>query len=281
MRPTATRRGALMMSAGVIAGALLGVRPAAAWSADEADLIWSELATEFFGDRPIGTGGNLITLEAPGRAQDPGSVPVKLTMRLPPGDTRRIERISLLVDENPVPLAAVFHLGEKAAIDRIETRIRVNRYSRVHAVAELDDGSLHMAEGFVKASGGCSARPVERPEVAIEHLGNMDLAQLPGAAGGSARREAEIRVRHPNYTGMQMHYITLLYINARYVDELSLTQGDASIIKVVGGISLSEDPSVRVSYRAPSDAPELTVQMVDTDGARFSESWPVALTGGS
>ena len=39
----------------------------------------------------------------------------------------------------------------------ISTRVRVNNYTDVHAVAELSDGKLYMTKTYVKASGGCSA----------------------------------------------------------------------------------------------------------------------------
>ncbi len=39
----------------------------------------------------------------------------------------------------------------------ISTRVRVNSYTDVHAVAELSDGKLYMIKIYVKASGGCSA----------------------------------------------------------------------------------------------------------------------------
>ena len=39
----------------------------------------------------------------------------------------------------------------------LSTRIRVDAYTNLHAVAELDDGHLYGAQRFVKAAGGCSA----------------------------------------------------------------------------------------------------------------------------
>ena len=39
----------------------------------------------------------------------------------------------------------------------IETRVRVDQYTNVHAVAETADGKLFVSTVFVKAAGGCSA----------------------------------------------------------------------------------------------------------------------------
>ena len=65
--------------------------------------------------------------------------------------------ITLVIDQNPAPMAAKFQLGPDAKVSEISTRVRVNNYTDVHAVAELSDGKLYMVKTYVKASGGCSA----------------------------------------------------------------------------------------------------------------------------
>ncbi len=279
MLPLSFRRRAALVVA--FCAGLAAPVPAFAWSEREAAEIWSELSDLAFEGRPIVEDSGVVGLEAPTRAQDPGSVPVTVSTRLSPLDGRRIEKISLFVDENPAPLVAVFELGETANIAKISTNVRVNRYSLVHAVAELDDGSLHAASAFVKASGGCSARPVERPEVAAARLGELDFEQgaVAGAAG-SAMREDEIRVMHPNYTGMQLHYVTLNYIPARYVDTLTVTLGSDPLLKVTGGISLSENPAVRLSYRPAGEGDTFVAEMRDTSGTVTTARWPL-MAGGS
>ena len=97
----------------------------------------------------------------PKRAEDAALVPMSLSAKLPDGDPRRVVKLMLIIDENPVPLAAAFTLGEKAGDTRISTRVRVDSYTNARVVAELSDGSLHMATRFVKASGGCSAPMVK------------------------------------------------------------------------------------------------------------------------
>ena len=52
----------------------------------------------------------------------------------------------------------------------ISTRVRVNDYTNVHAVAELSDGQLYVVSTFVKASGGCSAPMAKNPEEATANL---------------------------------------------------------------------------------------------------------------
>ena len=117
---------------------------------------WTELKPGFFGETDIIESEEVISMEAPKRALDSAIVPIVIQAHT---DARKIKRVHLIVDKNPLPLAGVFNFSDKkrSAWQSFETRIRINEYTTVRAVAELDDGSLHMTSKFVKASGGCSA----------------------------------------------------------------------------------------------------------------------------
>ena len=147
----------VMIGLGALCGALL-TSPARA--ADER-LSWEQLRTDIFGARPIEDGAGVIALDIPIRPQDAGLVPVAITVLEAQAD-RRPTALTLIVDRNPVPLAAVFRLAPEAAISRIETRIRIDQYSDVRVIAETASGALYMMSLFVKATGGCSAPAVSK-----------------------------------------------------------------------------------------------------------------------
>jgi sulfur-oxidizing protein SoxY len=157
--------------------------------------------------------------------------------------------------------------------------VRVDSYTNVHAVAELSDGTLHVAETFVKASGGCSA-PAANTAGAKVNLGQMTFKQpgKPDHVRASRLREAEITIRHPNNSGLQMDQLTRFYTPAFFVRELRLWQGDELVLKMDAGISLSENPSIRFAYM-PNGAARLRAEAVDTDGNRFTGEWPVEASG--
>jgi sulfur-oxidizing protein SoxY len=116
--------------------------------------------------------------------------------------------ITLVIDQNPVPMAARFELGPEANVAEIATRVRVNSYTDVHAVAELSDGQLYTAKTYVKASGGCARNADE----AKGRLDQMRYRQFARAESGT--REAQIMIGHPNNSGLQMDQVTQLYIPA-------------------------------------------------------------------
>src|SRR5450759_1427043 len=107
--------------------------------------------------RPLLDGGGLISLEMPYRAEDAAIVPLTVRSIIPAGDSRQVKAVTIVIDENPSPVAAAFTFGRNAAVSAISTRVRVNSYTNVHAVAELSDNKLYMVKTYVKAAGGCSA----------------------------------------------------------------------------------------------------------------------------
>jgi sulfur-oxidizing protein SoxY len=181
----------------------------------------------------------------------------------------------LVIDQNPSPLAAVFSPGPSSGMRSLSTRVRVDDYTNIHAVAELSDGQLYASTRFVKAAGGCSA-PAAKLEAGAIPLGTLRFRQFPPAAGATpGLREAELMVRHPNYSGMQMDQLTRLYVPAHFVKSVRIWQGDALLLSVEGGISISENPEFRFDYR-PSGALGFRTEVADSEGELFSQEWPAA-----
>jgi sulfur-oxidizing protein SoxY len=231
---------------------------------------WPDVSNLLFKDAVIVEDDAFVSLDAPPRAEDAALTPVTLVVHAPPGDLRRVVKISLVIDENPVPLAGVFTLGAKADMTKISTRVRVNAYTDMHAVAELSDGSLHATKVYVKAAGGCSAPATKNLDEA--ELGKMKLRVIDDARPG--RGDYVVMMRHPNNSGLQMDQVTRLYTPARYVDHLAVYQGDDLVFAVEGGISISEDPNFRFEF-ARTDAPTLRVEAHDIDNTKFQASWPI------
>jgi sulfur-oxidizing protein SoxY len=235
---------------------------------------WPGLARDIFNGRDLSDGAGVIAIEMPYRAEDAAIVPVTLRATLPPGDPRTVKAITLVIDQNPAPVAATFRTGR--GVTMISTRVRIDSYTNVHAVAELSDGGLYASTVFVKASGGCSAPTAKNAEEAKANLGQMRFRQFAKPADGpvSSPREAQIMIRHPNNSGLQRDQVTLLYVPAFFVREVRVWQGDDVVLEMDGGISISEDPNIRFNY-LPNGATRLRVEAADTDGHVFKGEWPV------
>jgi len=237
---------------------------------------WPGLVQDIFANRPMDDGSGIIAIEMPYRAEDAAIVPVTLRVKLTPLDRRHVKAITLVIDQNPAPMAARFDLGQDSAVSEISTRVRVNSYTDVHAVAELDDGKLYMTKTYVKASGGCSAPALKNADEAKARLGLIKFRRFAKPADGpqSGAREAQIMIGHPNNSGLQMDQVTRLYTPAFFVNELHIWQDDTLVLAMQGGISISEDPNIRFSY-VPNGAKRIRVEARDTDGHVFQNEWKV------
>ena len=248
--------------------AAAGLAPAVAQTTD----LWPGLKKDIFQDRAMAPGREVIALQAPAQANDAAIVPMTITLEKP---ATHIRKATLVIDQNPAPLAASFTIGANSGLTMISTRVRVNDYTNVHVVAETTDGELHMIERFVKAAGGCSAPSVKNPDEVRATLGQIRYRDILAADLSNARRrEAQVMIRHPNSSGMQMDQSTNLYIPARYVDRVIVRQGDDLIFQMDGGISIPEDPNFRFTY-APNGAKTLTVEARDTEGLTWRAQYPV------
>jgi sulfur-oxidizing protein SoxY len=256
----------------VLAATLGGGAARPMLAAERADP-WPELARDIFNGRQLADGAGLIAIDMPDRAEDAAFVPVTLRATLPPGDTRTVKLITLVIDQNPAPVAATFQVG--AGVTMISTRVRVDSYTNVHAVAELSDGGLYVSTTFVKASGGCSAPTTKNAEQANPNLGQMRFQQFAKLSEGpaSGSREAQIMIRHPNNSGLQRDQVTLLYIPIYFIKELRIQQGDQLVLAMESGISISENPNIRFSY-VPNGATTFRVEAVDTADHVFKAEWP-------
>jgi sulfur-oxidizing protein SoxY len=241
-----------------------GLVPAAAQ--DEG--AWKEIRANIVGARTIEDGAGILTLEAPSRAEDAALVPITLRLRSGAGEGARVARVTLVVDENPAPVVGTISMDGAAREFAVSTRLRVNSYSFVRALAETEDGRLFMVKSYVKAAGGCSAPAAKDPVEAKAHLGEMRFRVF------ADRGEAQVQIRHPNYSGLQMDQVTRLYTPAWYVENIEVKQGEKPLLSMTGGISLSEDPTIRFSY-AISNGP-VTVEARDTQGQVFRKVFPGA-----
>ena len=236
---------------------------------------WDEMRYDIVGDREILDGSALLEFDAPYRAHDAATV--SIVIREKDGVDKDFVKLTFIVDENPAPVVAEFEFGPSYGDLDMETRMRVDAYSNIRALAETAEGEIYMVGRYVKASGGCSAPALKDAEAALANIGKMRFRLFDGGIAAPQtsgdRREAQVMVSHPNYSGMQMNQVTRLFIPAYFINEMEVTQGDSVVFTMTGGISLSENPSFRFKY-IENGAGALTVKATDTDGDIFQRDFP-------
>lgn len=265
-------------------GVAVGTNPAAAWAVADvapqasAVSVWSKVRGSLFGSRPIRENADdIIELEAPSRAEDASTVPIAIRTGLTQEAGRHVQKLYLLVDNNPSPIAAVFELTPASGRADIETRIRIEQYTDVRAIAELSDGSLHMATRFVKASGGCSAPAGKDPAVALRNAGKIRF-RIDGPVEAGAPVAAQLAVSHPNSSGLVLDQVTRLYEPAYYVRRINVSFAGKPVLSADVDFSISENPNFRFWF-VPDGEGELHAEVVDTKDLTFDSRVQVKLGG--
>jgi len=235
---------------------------------DPETAIWKKLQRSLFENRPVASDARgIIELVTPVRAEDAAVVPVAIRTKLTQRPERYVRRIYLIVDKNPSPLAAMFELTPESGRADLETRIRIEEYTHVRAVAELSDGTLFADTRFVKASGGCSAPAGKDPAAAAARVGRMRLA-VDGNVSDNQPALAQLMISHPNDSGLVMDQLTRHYTPAYFVRSIKVTYAGKPILTAEVDFSISENPNFRF-YFVPVGDGELKAEAVDTKELRF------------
>jgi sulfur-oxidizing protein SoxY len=98
-------------------------------------------------------------------------------------DGRQIEAVTVIVDDNPSPVAALFRFADHRERAALGVNMRLDEESAVRVVIEASDHRLHMTSTFIKASGlgVCAAPPVSDQQAAAQVIGQMHLTDLTNA----------------------------------------------------------------------------------------------------
>jgi len=234
--------------------------------------VWQAfLKPRYFEGKDIIEDKTVIDLRTPYRAEDAAFTPVTITAKFPQTPEHYIETVYVIVDNNPEPLAGIFHLTPDMGRADLALRLRIDSYTNVRAIAVLNTGEHHMVANFVKAQGGCSAPLGSDFATAMEHIGAMNFRTI-GERNPDDTIIGQLMLSHPNVTGMQKDQKTQLIRPAHYVKAVKLYLNDKLIMTAETGISISEDPSFRFFFK-PVGGGELRADVVDSKGMEWTHSF--------
>ena len=226
---------------------------------------WESLRDRLFPSRPVSATPGVVQIVAPLRAAYGASVPIKILSNLPQTPGLYVKRLTLVVDKNPSPVAAVLDLTLEVGQADFETRIRVDEYSHVRVIAELSNGQLHMDSRYVKTSGGCSAPPNRD---ALNLLGKT-LLKLPEPVTMNRPTTADVTVLHPNDTGFELNQVTVMYIPAHFVRSIKVSFADRKVFDADLDFSISENPTLRFNF-VPHGQGQLKAEVEDSKDGHWT-----------
>ena len=243
------------------------------------DKVWEEkLRKPNFQDRTIieGTTQDILDIKAPYTAEDATIVPISIHTKIPQTEERYIRKIHIFVDKNPLPLVGIFEFSPKTGKADLAMRVRVDDFSYVRAIAELNNGELYMAKSFVRAKGACSAPPPASMEDSKKLLGQMKMKTIGDVELGKPNL-MQLMIRHPNITGMAPLKVGSRVIPPpHFVKEIEVAYNGETLLKAQLTFSVSMDPAFRF-YFVPEKEGVLTVKGSDTKNNTFSSSHEIRL----
>ena len=114
----------------------------------------ARILKDLFGDRPIRRGQ--LSLDMPAVAEDGRIVPVIIESPLPMKPDDYVKAVHLIVDHNPDPHLAAYHLTPAIGSVAIQTRIKMKRTTWVRAILETSTGDVWANYAHVIVSlNGC------------------------------------------------------------------------------------------------------------------------------
>ena len=114
----------------------------------------AKILKDLFGDRPIRRGQ--LSLDMPAVAEDGRIVPVIIESPLPMKPDNYVKAVHLIVDHNPDPHLAAYHLTPAIGSVAIQTRIKMKRTTWVRAILETSTGDVWANYAHVIVSlNGC------------------------------------------------------------------------------------------------------------------------------
>src|SRR3982751_1655580 len=100
----------------------------------------ARILKDLFGNRPIQRGH--VSLDMPLVAEDGRVVPVIIESDLPMTGKSYVKGVHLIVDHNPDPHLAAFHLTPDLGAVSLSTRIKMKRSTWVRAILETNTGEV-------------------------------------------------------------------------------------------------------------------------------------------
>jgi sulfur-oxidizing protein SoxY len=265
--PPAARRRAAALFAWLLLG-FCGAAVALGDAQTPSSGAWEYLQKQFYPERDIGLlDETYMSLEAPASTPDPAATP--LTLRFGAAAIGHIKQIRVIIDNNPSPVVATLDVASGTRVAEIGLRVRIDRFTSVRAIAETTDGRFEMRSSWVNASGGCAAPPSATTAGA---LGEIRFRPSPDM------KSMLISIRHPNNSGFQIDARSGEPIASHYVSHIRFSSDGRTLLEADTGISLSENPTLRIASDQPLPAP-IMVDVVDSKDGHFNASWRGGMAG--
>lgn len=234
--------------------------------------LWPVVKEAFFAKRDIQE-VEFMKIDAPRRAESGAQVPVTFSLDKAAANGVDIKKIYVLVDANPIQLAAIYNLTDMLGNFQLATRIRMETDSFVRLVGETADGKLYMVKREIRAAGGCGGT-VDNDESAVRAAAGKIKLHVDEPVKFGSPAVATFNIRHVMRTGLQRDLVSQGFVPAFYINKTAFTYNGKPVMTVDVGVGTSEDPYMKFSF-VPDAPGTLEVTATDNEGKTFTQQLEV------
>jgi sulfur-oxidizing protein SoxZ len=193
----------------------------------------------------------LVTLQAQD-SEDGSQVELSLAWTAP-----GVQRVALLVEKNPAPLAAVFEVGD-AMEPALRTRVKMAQSSHVHVIAQTADGKLLQAVQDVRVTlGGCASTP----DLTMQPSGPTKIR----ARAQGDRAAVTLLAMHQMESG-QRRDAAGKAVPAWYIQDFALRHNGKPVLTAQWGTAMAKNPFLAVAVRGARVGDRIGVGWKDNRG---------------
>lgn len=228
--------------------------------------LWPVVKEAFFAKRDIQE-VDFLNVDGPKRAESGAQVPITIAYNKDAAKDVVIKKIYVIVDANPIQLAATYHLTDLLGNFQVATRIRYETDSFVHIVGEDTNGKLYMTKREIRAAGGCGGM-VENDESAIRAVAGKIKLNVEAPTKFGTPTAATFNIKHIMRTGLQRDLVSQGYVPAYYINKAAFTYNGKPLLTVDVGVGTAEDPYFKFNF-VPDAPGKLEVTATDNEGKSF------------
>jgi len=251
----------------LLAGHCLALAMSSQALAEPDPKLWSVVKEAFFANREI-TEVNFIKIDAPRRAESGAQVPVTYSIDNSVANGVVIKKLYAIVDANPIPLTATYHLTDMLGNFQLSTRIRFETDAFVHLVGETADGKLYGATRPIRAAGGCGGT-VDGDDATIRAAAGKIKLRVEEPVKIGTVASTVFNIKHPMRTGLQRDLVSQGYVPAFYINKAEFTYNGKPVMTIDVGVGTSEDPYFKFNF-VPDAPGKLDVTATDNEGKAFT-----------
>ena len=232
---------------------------------------WPNIQKNLFGDREViyDSKNEMLEMFIPASAEDASTVPIIVRAKHFQSDKSWIKKIWLIADKNPSPIAGTFQFYLQSGLANVETRMRIEEYTHIRAVAENNEGKLIMAARWIRAAGGCSAaKGGDGDEVAI---GKVKF-KVEDDVIANQPNKVQVMIAHPNHSGMALDALTQTRADPFYVKHVEVSYQGTPVMIADVDFSISQNPNFRFYFTPENKGGELKAEFVDTKDLTYKQT---------